>query len=75
MIKLQIYSHPKNISSNHFFGDFFNKNVASFTKFLPKERESKLPKSPHCEVDESHETQCEKMKNSVSPIRQILTLQ
>ena len=44
----EIYSHWKNISSNHLFSNFFSKHVA-FTKFLPKMRESKFPKLPHCE--------------------------
>ena len=42
---LTIYSHWKNISSNH----LFSKNVA-FMKFLPKLCEKKFPKVPHCVV-------------------------
>ena len=38
----EIYSHRKNISSNHLFSDFFSRNV-TFTKFLLKESESKFP--------------------------------
>ena len=45
----EIYSHRKNISSNHLFSNLFSKHVA-FTKFLPKMRESKFPKLPHCAV-------------------------
>ena len=41
VVKQEIYSHRKNISSNHLFSDFFSKNVA-FTKFLPKKCESKF---------------------------------
>ena len=43
----EIYSHCKNISSNHLFSNFFSKHV-TLTKFLPKMRESKFPKLPHC---------------------------
>ena len=43
----EIYSHRKNVSSNHLFSNLFSKHVA-FTKFLPKMRESKFPKLPHC---------------------------
>ena len=38
----EIYSHWKNISSNHLFSNFFSKTV-TFTKFLPKKRESEFP--------------------------------
>ena len=39
----------KKISSNQLFGDFFSKTV-TFTKYLPKMRESKFPYFPHCVV-------------------------
>ena len=42
-MKNLLWSHRKNISSNH----FFSKNVA-FTKFLPKMRKSEFLKLPHC---------------------------
>ena len=38
----EIYSHLKKISSNHLFSNFFSKTV-TFTKFLPKMRESEFP--------------------------------
>ena len=38
----EIYSYWKNISSNHLFSNFFRKTV-TFTKFLPKMRESEFP--------------------------------
>ena len=41
VVKSKIYSHQKNISSNHLFSDFFSKIVA-FTNFLPKMSESKF---------------------------------
>ena len=47
VVKWKIYSHRKNISSNHLFSDFFSKNVA-FANFLPKMGESKFLKLPHC---------------------------
>ena len=48
--KRKIYSHWKNILSNHLFSIFFSKNVA-FTKFLPKMlRERKFQKLPHCDI-------------------------
>ena len=40
--KWKIYSHPKNISSNQLFSNFFSKTV-TITKILPKLRESKFP--------------------------------
>ena len=49
VIKWKIYSHWKNISSNHLFSNFFSKTVA-FMKFLPKMCESKVLKLPHCET-------------------------
>ena len=42
VVKWKIYSHWKNISSNHLFS-----NHVAFTKSLPKIRESKYPKLPH----------------------------
>ena len=51
----KIYSHRKNISSNHLFSNFFSKNDA-FTKFLPEKCESKLIKFPQHTVEiYSHE--------------------
>ena len=44
--KMKKLLSPKNISSNHFFSNFFSKTVA-FTNFLPKMRESKFLKLPH----------------------------
>ena len=37
----EIYSHWKNVLSNHLFSNFFSKSV-TFTKFLPKMRESEF---------------------------------
>ena len=50
VVKWKTYSHWKNIPSNHFFSDFFSKNVG-FTKFLAKlYEESKFPKLPQSVV-------------------------
>ena len=55
VVKWKIYSHRKNISSNHLFSDFFSKNVV-FTRFLPKMRESEFVKLPHhsMEISQNH---------------------
>ena len=47
VVEYEIYSHWKNISSNHLFSNFFSKTVTftMFTKFLPKKCESKFPQS------------------------------
>ena len=47
--KMKIYSNQIFFSSNQLFSNFFSKNVA-FSKFLPKIRESKFPKLPHCSL-------------------------
>ena len=47
VVKWKIHSHLKNISSKQLFSNFFSKNGA-FTKFLPKNSESKFPELPHC---------------------------
>ena len=53
VVKWKIYSHRKNISSNHLFTNFLSKNIA-FTKVLPKMHESKFPKLPHCGTGSMH---------------------
>ena len=45
----EIDFHREKIPSNQLFSKFFSKHV-SFTKFLPKNSESKFPKFPHCVV-------------------------
>ena len=45
--KREILCHQKNISSNQLFSNLFSKTV-TFTKFLPKMRESKFPEFSHC---------------------------
>ena len=45
----KIYSHCRNISSNHLFSNFSSKNV-TFTKFLPKMNESKFGSDFVCKV-------------------------
>ena len=45
--KREILSHRKKISWNQLFSNFFSETV-TFTKFLPKKRESKFPKFAHC---------------------------
>ena len=49
---LKIYSHRKLFSSNQLFSNFFSKTV-TYTKFLPKIRESELLYFPHCEKEAS----------------------
>ena len=46
-IKWKIYSHPKNISSNQLFTNFFTKK-GPFTRFLQKKCESKFFILSHC---------------------------
>ena len=47
--KGKIYLHWKKLSSNQLFSNFFSKTV-TFTKFLPKMRESEFPEFPQCAV-------------------------
>ena len=46
VVKREILSHRKKISSNQFFGNFFSKTIA-FTKFLQKKCEREFLQFPH----------------------------
>ena len=47
VVKREILSHRKKISSNQFFGNFFSKTIA-FTKFLWKKCEREFLQFPYC---------------------------